>query len=273
MTTLEFFELFLLELKSHPEMQGYYKFLQDKSSFDFRKNYFLKRLEFVEKNVLPNPGKLWDCGCGYGTQCLFLAMNGVESVGSTLEFYFESIQKRKDYWSKFGEVDKFKVNYENIFENHPAPESMDYILVGDTLHHLEPISEALRILKSVLKENGKIIIIEENGENLLQRLILYIRRGNKRIIEIEDEKLHKKYLIGNENIRGLAQWEQLFNDAGLKIDMDSVEYVRLLYPVFYKLIGSERVKELENRLYKTNPILRKYFYFGVNFTAAKKMSS
>ncbi len=269
MTTEEFFELFLLELKSRPEMQGYYKFLNDPSSFEFRKNYFLKRLDYVGKNVLSSPGKLWDCGCGYGTQCLFLAMNGIESVGSTLEFYFEAIQKRKEYWSQYGDVSKFEVRYENIFENYPAPESMDYVLVGDTLHHLEPIAEALRIIKSTLRSTGKIIIIEENGENLAQRMILYARRGNKRIIEMHDEKLNKKYLIGNENIRGLAQWESLFHEAGLTLNRDSAEYVRLFYPPFYKILSGEKLSHLEDKLYKSSSILKKYFYFGMNFTAGK----
>lgn len=273
MTSTEFFELFLRELQSSPKLRGYYKFLEDKKSFEFRKYYFLKRLQFVERNILQNPGFVWDCGCGYGTQCLFLAMNGIQSSGSTLEFYYDSIKKRKEYWSQFGEVGLFNVNYENIFESHPAHESVDYILVGDTLHHLEPINDAIQIFHKTLKTEGKIVVIEENGSNILQRVILYLRRGNNRIIEIEDQKLGKKILVGNENIRNISEWEKIFNADGFSILSDKVEYVRLFTPAFYNLFGAEKIKSLDSQLWRSNTLLRKYFYFGTSFIVRKTVAS
>lgn len=262
-----------MELQNSPKLQGYYKFLEDRKSFEFRKYYFLKRLEFVERNILPNPGLVWDCGCGYGTQCLFLAMNGVKSIGSTLEFYYDSIQKRREFWSKFGDTDHFTVNYENIFESHPALGSIDYILVGDTLHHLEPIKDAIHIFYKTLKQEGKIVAIEENGSNILQRIILYLRRGNKRIIEINDEKLGKKILVGNENIRDISQWEELFTAGRFKIETESTEFVRLFTPAFYNLLGAEKTKKLDSELWRQNKLIRKYFYFGTNFIVSKRSTA
>ncbi|MCC6549707.1 MAG: class I SAM-dependent methyltransferase [Ignavibacteriaceae bacterium] len=247
--------------------------MEDRKSFEFRKYYFLKRLEFVEKNILVDPGLVWDCGCGYGTQCLFLAMNGVQSAGSTLEFYYDAIQKRKQYWGKFGNTDLFKVNYENIFENHPTAGSIDYILVGDTLHHLEPIRDAIQIFYKTLKPEWKIVAIEENGSNILQRMILYMRRGNKRIIEIDDEKLVKKILVGNENIRDIDQWEELFAGGGFQIEEESTEFVRLFTPAFFNLLGTEKIKNLDSELWRQNKFIRKYFYFGTNFIVSKRLTA
>src|ERR1043165_2225080 len=105
MSPEQFFELMLKELEVHTEMQPYYKFLGKKSSWHFRRNYFLERLRYIKANIVDAPNarslSIWDCGCGYGTTCLFLAMNGIRTYGTTLEFYFETVNKRKEYWSKY----------------------------------------------------------------------------------------------------------------------------------------------------------------------------
>ena len=65
MSPEQFFELMLKELEVHTEMQPYYKFLGDPSSWHFRRNYFLERLHYIKKYLIDaNPGKqavtFWD---------------------------------------------------------------------------------------------------------------------------------------------------------------------------------------------------------------------
>ena len=269
----QFFELMIKELELHTEMQPYYKFLGDPASFHFRRNYFLERLRFVESNLVKNPGgaqqSIWDCGCGYGTTCLFLAMNGIRTHGTTLEFYFETIQKRKEYWSQYGDTSLFTCTYENLFDQQPAPATYDWVIVQDTLHHLEPLEEALTIFNKALKPGGRVLTIEENGNNLIQRVKLYKYRGNKRIITMWDEKLKKEILLGNENIRSLATWEGLFKHAGFSLPPAQIQYVRYYLPFKYK--GTDPEKLLQNeRLIQSKPGLkREYFFFGLNFVAVK----
>ena len=168
MSPERFFELMLKELEVHTEMQPYYKFLGKQSSWHFRRNYFLERLRYIQKNLVDIAGKkggasqlsIWDCGCGYGTTCLFLAMNGIRTHGTTLEFYYDTIQKRVAYWSQYGDTSLFTCSYENLFDNKPEPASYDWIIVQDTLHHLEPIDDALQIFKESLKKGGKVLSIE-----------------------------------------------------------------------------------------------------------------
>src|SRR6185436_19902056 len=108
MSPEQFFELLIKELEIHTEMQPYYKFLGQKSSWHFRRNYFLQRLRYIYAQVQQNKhAVIWDCGSGYGTTCLFLAMNGIKTYGTTLEFYYDTIQKRVDYWSKYGDTSLF----------------------------------------------------------------------------------------------------------------------------------------------------------------------
>lgn len=274
----QFFELMLKELEVHTEMQPYYKFLGKKSSWHFRRNYFLQRLRYIKKYLVDAPEaaryrrelSIWDCGCGYGTTCIFLALNGVKTYGTTLEFYYDTVQKRKEYYSQFGDMSLFTCTYENLFDNKPAPASYDWIIVQDTLHHLEPIDDALRIFHDSLRQSGRILSIEENGSNVIQRMKLYKYRGNKRIITIWDEKLQKDILIGNENIRSLATWDKLFARGSFKIQPDSVNYVRYFLPFQYRFSDAEKLLQREQNIQATPGLRREYFFFGLNFVAIKK---
>ena len=75
MSPEQFFELMIKELEVHTEMQPYYKFLGNQSSWHFRRNYFLQRLRYIKKHLVDSPDAdkyrrdllIWDCGCGYGT--------------------------------------------------------------------------------------------------------------------------------------------------------------------------------------------------------------
>ncbi len=273
MSPEQFFELMLKELEVHTEMQPYYKFLGKKSSWHFRRNYFLQRLHYVKQYIMDAPAaadyrkdvRIWDCGCGYGTTCLFLAMNGIKTFGTTLEFYFDTIQKRLKYWSQYGDTSLFTYTYENLFDNPPGQSLYDWIIVQDTLHHLEPIDDALQIFHDALKKNGRILSVEENGSNLIQRLKLYKYRGNKRIITIWDEKLQKDILIGNENIRSLDNWKAQFEKKGFNLLDGSVQYIRYFLPVHYRFSDPQKLVEKERAIQSTKNLRREYFFFGLNF--------
>ncbi len=269
MTVEQFFELFLKELEQHPALRTYYKFLESESSFDFRKAYFCQRLQFIAEQVKNKESKIWDIGCGYGTTDIFLAMNGFATYGSTLEFYYKEIPQRLKYWSQFGDVSLFKAGYENLFDMEQLPQNCDYIILQDTLHHLEPLDKALEICSQSLKSTGKLIAVEENGSNIIQSLKLYLQRGNKRIIEQYDETLKKNIVIGNENIRSLKQWGQAFSAQGLNIDKGHLQYIRLFPPPFFKRKKYEDVLQREQKIWKNNSLLKEYFFFGINFTASK----
>jgi SAM-dependent methyltransferase len=270
MTPEIFFDLFVEELKQREEMQRYYKFLKDSKSYEFRKNYFLERLRYIYKHIKNKDHKVWDCGSGYGTTGLFLAMNGIKTHGTTLEFYYDTVSKRYDYWNQHGNANLFTCSYENLFDNPPPPQSYDVIIVQDTLHHLEPIDTAFEIFHQTLKPLGKIVAIEENGKNIIQRIKLYKYRGSKRIITQWDEKLQKDIMIGNENIRSLKKWNALLKKHHFALDNTHTQYVRYYLPFMYGDNNGNYLLEQE-RLLQTKSIFRKeYFFFGINFIAHKQ---
>jgi SAM-dependent methyltransferase len=265
----EFFELFEKELQEAPYLHSYYKFHTRDKSYSFRKAYFIQRLQYVADHINDVDAKVWDCGCGYGTTAIFLALNGVHVYGTTLEFYYEHIAKRVEFWKQYGNLDTLKFSYENLFDTQIPPSSYDIIIAQDTLHHLEPFNEAAKILVNTLTENGKIIAIEENGNNIVQNLKLYKQRGNKRIITIYDEVLKKDILLGNENIRSIKKWNVEFAKVNCSIDPNSIEYIRLFPPAYFENKDIKAVIEKEQQIQKKNGLLRKYFLFGTNFIVEK----
>jgi len=263
-----FFELFLKELQDSPNMWGYYKFLNNKTYFEFRKAYFLQRLQYISDQIINKNATIWDCGCGYGTTALFLAMNGFRVYGTTLEFYFDEIEKRKNYWKQYGNTDLFEVDYANVFDQKINDNSFDYIILQDSLHHIEPLGDALGIFKKILPPDGQIIVTEVNGNNIFENLKFFKQRGNKRIITIWDERLQKNILFGNENVRSFEKWKQEFMKKGFTAVVGEPEYIRFYFPCFYKGRPANEMIEKENVLRKKRWI-KEYLFFGINFSIKK----
>jgi SAM-dependent methyltransferase len=265
----EFFNLLLEEIRQNSELRGYYRFLDDESKFAFRKSYFVQRLQYISDHISNPSDVIWDCGSGYGTTCIYLAINGFKSLGSTLEYYYKEIENRLAYWDKHGDMTLFSTNYEDIYDSHPEENSTDIIILQDTLHHLEPLQDALTIFNKVLRPGGKIILIEENGSNIIQTLKLYKQRGNKRIIEYYDEKLKKNIIMGNENIRSYRKWERELDKQGFRIVEEDTRFIRYYPPFMFGKRDMEEVVKKEQQIAGRNSILRKYFFFGINFIIEK----
>jgi SAM-dependent methyltransferase len=267
MTVEQFFPLFLKELETQPSLWSYYKFHQDPGSFDFRRAYFCQRLEYISRAITRRESITWDVGCGYGTTAIFLALNGFRVHGTTLEFYYKELPQRLEYWSRIGDVSGFTFDYEDLFDTTLDRGQYDHIIVQDTLHHLEPLDEALGILHRHLRPGGTMVVIEENGNNLIQSLKLYRQRGNQRVIELYDERLKKTILLGNENIRSLRTWDRAMRRQGLAVDPGSVQYIRAFPPALFNRWGYDGAVAREQKLWKNSALAREYFFFGINFLA------
>jgi CheY-like chemotaxis protein len=270
MTVEEFLDLFVKELEENPRLRDYYQLIDRDRFFLFRKAYLHQRLAYVEKHVQKAGACIWDVGCGYANASIFLALNGHKVVGSTLEYYYDQLQHRLAFWSKYGNIIELELRYENIFDALPAPGRYDYILAQDTLHHLEPLHEALILFKSALNANGRIIVSEENGSNLYCSMKHFGERGFKRIIRTYDEKLGKTIMFGNENTRSYAVWKKEFCNAGFELLKKDTEFIRFFPPPLYHAENYRILMEKEQKLWRKIPLLKDFFFFGINFTAGNK---
>jgi len=129
-----FFNLFIEELKQNKNLRTYYKFLNNSSGLEFRKAYFCQRLQYIYDNIGEKTSKIWDCGCGYRTTAIFLALNGIATNGSTLEFYYQEIPKRLEYWKKYGKI-QHKLWMRWIKEWLDDPVLLEFIRVVDEKFH------------------------------------------------------------------------------------------------------------------------------------------
>ena len=269
MNVEEFLDLFIRELSLNTKLRNYYRLVDSSFSFHFRKAYLHQRLSYVDRSVTKPYSAIWDIGCGYANTALYLTLKGHTVTGTTLEYYYDQLQSRLDYWSRFGNLDKLNIAYQDLFDTRFPAGSFDYIITQDTLHHLEPIDKALQFIESALAKSGQLIVSEENGRNLFIRSKNFLKRGNKRIIEYHDPKLNKSLLLGNENVRSYEDWKNELNKAGLSIDDRHTEFIRL-YPPFLIRSGNylTRIKQ-EQECWNKNVWLKDYFFFGINFIAKK----
>jgi SAM-dependent methyltransferase len=269
MDTSKFLELLIRELRQNEELRNYYRLIDSEKYLLFRKAYLEQRLSYVLRNLHGQNLRVWDVGCGYATTSILLTLSGHQVTGSTLEYYYDKISNRISYWSEFGDMAGLDIRFENIFDLEPIPEQFDIILLQDTLHHLEPVEDALKIFRRMLKKNGKIIVSEENGRNIFCAAKHFKERGFNRITRMYDETTGKYILFGNENTRSFSKWMHLFEKNGFVVNQKHTEFIRFFPPSFfheenyYKLMGKEQ------EIWKKNRLLRDFLFFGFNFIAEK----
>ncbi len=270
MTVEEFLDLFIKELEINPGLRHYYRLLESKNRYLWRKAYLQNRLQYVNNQVDLPGSHIWDVGCGYGTTALFLALNGHHVYGNTLEFYFNQIGNRLEYWKKYGNLDNLNIEYANLFDLKVEPHKYDYIIAQDTLHHLEPIDDAIRVFRTSLKPGGKMIAVEENGNSAFIRLKNFYKRGFNKVSTYYDERLKKIIPFGNENARSFSEWKSLFDKTGFSTDNRNCEHVRL-YPHFlFNHSNHHLISGKESKIAAKHPLIREYLFFGINFTAIKR---
>ncbi len=252
MNTERFFELFFKELQDNKNLYPYYKLTEGSLKQQaFRKEYFLQRLSFIDKNIdKTKDNKIFDCGCGYGTTAIFLAMQGVSTYGVTLEFYYKELENRRKYWKEYGDTSLFECKYDDLFGLQLLENSYDYIILQDTLHHLEPLKNSLELFYRILKPKGKIILVEENGNCLPQVFKLYLQRGNKRVIDYYDEVLGKSLQMGMKIYVHKRLGKNFLKNQALLLRMR----IQNIYD--YSLRSSTTLQTLPN-LFKENPELPK----------------
>ena len=104
--------------------------------------------------------------------------------------------------------------------------------------------------------------------NLIQTAKLFLQRGNRRVIELYDEKLQKPILLGNENIRSEKAWARALTRAGFEMKGNDLKYIRFYLPVAARRFAdAEALVAAENKL--TSPLLKWFFFFGINFVAVR----
>lgn len=270
MTLDHFFQLLEIELHENKDVAKYHRFANNKDLYHFRKAYLFQRYQFLLNSITKPASSILDLGCGYGTTAILLTLLGHKVHAITLEYYFDEISSRLKYWSQFGDLSSLTFEYRDFFDYSDSDHRFDYIIAIDTLHHIEPIEQCATVLGHLLTDGGKVIVCEENGNNIFTRYKHFRERGFRRVSEYFDERLGKKILFGNENTRPLHQWRSIFKNSELFLEQDSISYIRFFYPAYHNKYSYDEIIQKESLLWKKYPLLKEYFFFGINFILMKK---
>lgn len=173
--------------------------------------YFNKILNFLNENQ--SYGVVLEAGCGTGTYGLKLKKKlkidylfGVDISKKMIEKF--NSKKVKDTIGIAGDLEN-----SNLFQDS----KFDTIIFHNILHHFPNFENVIYCSKKWLKENGKIIVIEPNGDSI--PLLLSSKMRN-----ILTFFLGKKYLIKNqiatpnETNHRYKAYEEVFYKYKLKIN-------------------------------------------------------
>ncbi len=107
----------------------------------------------------PSGSKVLEAGCGNGAQTITLAQNSPDAIITSVDISEYSISKAEKNIIKAG-LKNVKFQIGDIYNLSFTKASFDHIFVCFVLEHLQKPEEALVALKSLLKVNGTITVIE-----------------------------------------------------------------------------------------------------------------
>ncbi len=109
--------------------------------------------------IYPAGSTVLEAGCGVGAQTITLAHNSPDAYFTSIDISAESVAEAKHRVEAAGHTN---VSFQqgDIFNLPFAPASFDHIFVCFVLEHLAQPVAALNTLKTLLKPNGTITVIE-----------------------------------------------------------------------------------------------------------------
>ncbi len=139
-----------------------------------------KRVDFISdvlKKSLPKNSNILDVGCGNGVISRHLGREGFDVTG--IDVSEKTIAIAKANTVNLPQVKFIKKSAEELVE---AGEKYDAIICSEVLEHLSNPGSLLNVLRSSLKDNGKLIVTVPNGkgprETFVTKPVLKMRKKN-----------------------------------------------------------------------------------------------
>jgi 2-polyprenyl-3-methyl-5-hydroxy-6-metoxy-1,4-benzoquinol methylase len=207
----------------------------------FRALFFAMRLQPVLTYIqrAPEPPHILDLGCGYGLESTLLSQAGarVWAIDTASEKIAEARRQQS------GKSLDLRYDTASLFDFHPDVQ-FDAVYSSATLHHIEPVGQAIQVIADLLKPGGWFFLSDENGYSPVQQLAVQRRIGwtSPRYVTRTDPTTGLTQPYGHENIRAPFQWSGHMRRAGLQPRF--IKYCRQLPPLNWpleQLVRSERL--------------------------------
>lgn len=166
---------------------------------------FLVNNDIYKKNDFNS--KSLELGCGLGAFTFKIASMGYNVIGSDIskdQIDFNNERCKKNNMPQLFSV--IDVNLLSYFPNN----SFDYIFLIQTLHHIKNVDSIFDEIFRILKNNGKVIILECNTLNVLRFFSALIMKID---IKIFHGKLHLAPHL-NEGFHFIRTYKKLISKYG-----------------------------------------------------------
>ena len=163
-----------MKAQNKAEERRFHDSIAEKMSHEAINDEILKdRFDEVMGSFQIHPGKALDAGCGTGEFTVQLAKSGLEVAGVDIS------RKSIEFLNKYSKKNNLRIKgVVGDIENLPfKSNSFDYCFCFGTLHHFMDFRNALKELRRVLKNEGKIMALEPNGSNPVLRASRAINRN------------------------------------------------------------------------------------------------
>ncbi|MCB9455385.1 MAG: class I SAM-dependent methyltransferase [Anaerolineaceae bacterium] len=241
-------------------------------NLNFKALFFAMRLQPVLTYIAAfqqthnRPPQILDIGCGFGLESILLVHSGAQVHGlDGSDAKIAGAEKlRAAYEAAFANQLKLTYQVSNLFQFHPERQ-FDAVYSSATLHHIEPISEAILTIADFLAPGGTFFLSDENGYSPAQQVAVQKRIGwtSSRKYWQTNHETGEKFLYGNENIRAPFQWIRHVRKAGMH--PETIKYCRFLPPVNWPI---DRLVRAERRLRRI-PLVTQLWAIGFLLTSRK----
>lgn len=185
--------------------------------------YSIKDLEFYDEYVcnkylkffddaMSTSSSVLDLGCGSGFITNFLARRHPDIKFTAVDFS-DSIDYAKEF-SKENNINNVKYLKTNIL-NLTSEEKFDCVLSNGVLHHIPEYDSAIRILKSLVKDNGQLALGVYNSYGKLLKKVFPINYTNT-ILALDQEAVPFEVTWSHSEFRNL------FSEYNIKLAMPSI---------------------------------------------------
>jgi SAM-dependent methyltransferase len=160
--------------------------------------------------------RVLDVGCGFGSDALLLTWLGCQVVGvDPSASKIAACRHRVEQWRGFLGDDACQPQFtQGRLEDLDlgGPGTFDGIFASECLHHCEPVENTMLAMRTLVREDGVVLVLESNGANPANEVLLG-RRTRRMLVN----EAGRYALYGNENVRATGVWRRLFAECGLEM--------------------------------------------------------
>ena len=158
-----------------------------------------------------------EVGTGCGTEALWFALLGARVTAIDLSVDRLAVARARRVWLHHSLGVSLNIEFcdTSLFDFSPT-DGFDIIWMEQTFHHLEPRAEVYAKLFKLLKPGGSLFISESNAWNIFMQLQLFLRRGFKTKIHMQDPS-GNLVQYGNERITTPFMLELGLKSAGFVV--------------------------------------------------------